>query len=362
MKNLHKRRRRRRNLRKVPALFSVFVLLLILFVAVTSYKFAFDSAKSYTQNLSADRELGDEVTVTIPEGASTKDIAKILKENGLIKSTMIFRLQSRYKDYDGEYVKGTYTLAKGMQYDKIMDMLTSNQAQNGTVKVTVPEGYTAKQIAELLEENGVVSADSFISEMNKGTFNYEFLKNIGTDKNYRLEGYLFPATYEFDKNMDAHKVIETFLNRFDIEYSNILKNAKSEYSSDQLVTIASIVESEIQVDSERPIAARVIYNRLSQGMKLQIDSTVQYALQSRKEEVTYNDLDVDSPYNTYKNTGLPPGPICCPGEASLNAAVNPDDNNYIYYVLKEKGSGEHIFTSSYDDFLAAKEAYKKTTN
>jgi UPF0755 protein len=362
IKNVHKRRKRRKQKGVKLTLFSVLVFLFICFVAVESYKFAFNNAKNYTQNLDKKEKYGNEVTVTIPEDSSTKDIAEILKKNGLIKSTLFFRFQSRYKRYDGEYVKGTYNLAEGMNNDEIMDILTSDEAQNGAIKVTVPEGYTAKQIAELLEEKGVVSADSFINEMNNGTFDYDFLKDTGNDRSYRLEGYLFPATYEFNKDMDAHKVIETFFDRFNIEYSNILENAKSKYTSDELVTIASIVESEIQVDSERPIAAEVIYNRLSKGMKLQIDSTVQYALQSRNEEVTYNDLDVDSPYNTYKNTGLPPGPICCPGEASLKAAVNPDNNDYIYYVLKKKGSGEHVFTSSYDDFLAAKDTYKKSAD
>ena len=121
-------------------------------------------------------------------------------------------------------------------------------------------------------------------------------------------------------------------------------------------------ESEIQVDGERKAAAGVIYNRLEQGMKLQIDSTVQYANNTRNEVVTTNDVEIDSPYNTYKYEGLPLGPICNPGEAAIEAAVNPEDNDYLYYVVKQRGSGEHVFTSSYDEFLKAKEEYQKSFN
>jgi len=359
----HRRRRKNRLKGIIIAAVSIIALAAVCFVAVRAYRYAFNNAKNYAKNADSSSAssavYGEAVTVTIPEGSSTKDIANILKEKGLINNTLLFRFQSRYKCYDGEYIKGTYTLSKGMKNDTLMDILSSGKQQDGTVKVTVPEGYTANQIAELLEKNGIVSAESFINEMNNGTFDYEFLKNI-TGRDYRLEGYLFPATYEFDKNTDAHKVITAFLDRFNIEYTNILKNAKSSYTSDQLVTIASIIESEIQVDSERPVAAGVIYNRLDKKMKLQIDSTVQYALKTRNESVTYTDIDVDSPYNTYKYTGLPPGPICCPGEASIKAAAEPEKNDYIYYVLKKKGSGEHVFTASYEEFLAAKEAYKNS--
>ena len=152
------------------------------------------------------------------------------------------------------------------------------------------------------------------------------------------------------------------LDRFEQIYNTSVKPyvSSSGYTLDQLVTVASMVEAEAMLDEERPVIAGVIYNRLDIDMYLQIDATVQYANQTKNEVVTETDLSVDSPYNTYKNKGLPIGPICSPGEASLSAAVQPEKHNYYYYVLKARGGSEHVFTENYEDFLTAKAAYQAT--
>ncbi|HCT65337.1 MAG TPA: endolytic transglycosylase MltG [Lachnospiraceae bacterium] len=329
------------------------------------FNFQFLTGKNIINNFltkeQGEAEIGDEIPITIPEGASTKDIAEILYKNDLIDSAVMFRISSKIGEYDGKYRQGNYLIVKGTEDEEIMKILQSGVVYTNAVKVTVPEGYTAKQIAETLEEAGVVTATEFLDEMDKGTFDYEFLADIPVRDNY-LEGYLFPATYEFEQGKSPHDIIIKFLDRFQIEYNNILKGKDTKYTIDQIVTIASMVESEIQVDDERAIAAGVIYNRLKVNMPLQIDSTVQYALSTRNEIVAASDLEVDSPYNTYKYKGLPLGPISNPGEAALEAAANPDDNKYIYYVLKERGSGEHIFAETYDEFLKAKETYKNSFN
>lgn len=354
-----RRRKKRRNILPlvVEAVIAVVVCFLIFKAAVFGYGFARD----YFSKPSETALTGETVEITIPEGASTKKIAEILKENGLIHNTLAFRLESKSEGYDGSYMQGTYEIEVGTDIESIMKQLQSGVVFSNADKLTVPEGYTVKQIADLVEKTGIDTADGFINEVNTGEFNYDFLSDT-QDRPYRLEGYLFPATYDIKEGTTSHDIIVMMLDRFEIAYDNILSAYSGEYTTDQLVTIASLVQSEIQLDSERKTAAGVIYNRIAQNMPLQIDSTVQYALSTRNEVVTYTDTEVDSPYNTYKYKGLPLGPICCPGEPSLEAAVNPESNNYIYYVLKQRGSGEHVFTENYDDFLKAKEEYKNSFN
>lgn len=366
MSDLEKRRRRRRKRRQapiVPIISMLIVVVLVVYGGIKAYNYAFNRGKEYVNSTTASvTSSSDEVVhIVIPEGAATKDIAEILKENGLIGSKLMFRMMSRSEGFDGTYIKGEYDIVKGLSPTEIMKIIQSGPIADESRKVTIPEGYTAKKIAALLDEKGIISSEEFINEMNNGEFDYNFLNDI-PKRDYYLEGYLFPATYEFPKGSTAHDIICKMLDRFQIAYDNILKNADSKYSSDELMTIASMIESEIQVDGERKTAAGVIYNRLEQGMKLQIDSTVQYANNTRNEVVTTNDLQIDSPYNTYKYEGLPLGPICNPGEAAIEAAVNPEDNDYLYYVVKQRGSGEHVFTSSYDEFLKAKEEYQKSFN
>ncbi|MCJ7856922.1 endolytic transglycosylase MltG [Lachnospiraceae bacterium NSJ-143] len=364
MENRRRRRRRRNYTGQIILSAAVLVIIgIIVFGSIKIYNIAFDKAKNYTSATSQiqSSEEPETVHIIIPKGASTKEIAEILDKSGLISNKLIFRLQSKAQGYDGTYMQGEYYIAEGTEPEEIMKIIQSGPVVDNSRKVTIPEGYTAKKIAALLNERGIVAYDEFIDEMNNGEFDYEFLRDIPR-RDFYLEGYLFPATYEFAEGTTAHDIISKMLDRFEIAYDNILKNTGSEYTSDQIVTVASMVESEIQVDDERAIAAGVIYNRLKAGMKLQIDSTVQYANDVRNEVVTHDDLEVDSPYNTYMYEGLPVGPICNPGEAALEAAVNPDNNDYIYYVVKERGSGEHVFTDNYDDFLKAKENYKNSFN
>lgn len=329
-----------------------------------AFNFAFSAGKNITgssSDKSQQEQIGEDVKINIPEGASTKEIAEILYKNNLIDSVVMFRLSSRMGNYDGKYRQGDYLIAKGTGDEEIMKILQSGVVYSDAVRVTVPEGYTAKQIADTLEKAGVVTATEFLDEMNNGTFDYDFLKDVPARDNY-LEGYLFPATYEIKAGATPHDIIVQFLDRFEIAYNNILKGKDTDYTIDEIVTVASMIESEIQIDNERAVAAGVIYNRLKVDMPLQIDSTVQYALSTRNEVVTTTDLEVDSSYNTYKYKGLPLGPISNPGEAALEAAANPDENNYIYYVVKERGSGEHVFAETYDEFLKAKQAYKNSFN
>lgn len=368
-----KRRKRRRRKRGSKALriLAVIGVILLLMAAIVGISYAIgrhvaNSVMSEsTEELTTDvtQPSSDSIEVSIPQGASTKDIAKILKEKGLIKSEFSFRMKSKIKGADGLYNYGTFYLTKSMTPEQIMTALQSTSQPEAQNKITIPEGYTVKQIAALVDEKGIATTEEFINEMNNGTFEYDFLKDI-PKREYYLEGYLFPDTYYLSGNETAHDIIVMMLDRFEQIYTAYIKDyvASSGYTLDQLVTVASMVESEAMLDSERPVIAGVIYNRLGIDMLLQIDATVQYALAVKNEVVTETDLTVDSPYNTYKYKGLPEGPISNPGQTSLEAAIKPEKHQYYYYVLKERGSSEHTFTENYDEFLTAKADYQATFN
>ena len=301
---------------------------------------------------------GETISITIPEGSGTKDIAKILKENKLIKSVFSFRFNSRLEGFDGMYQQGTYDVDTGLTDIQIMELLQTGVVQSGT-KLTIPEGYSTMQIADRIESLGFCTAQEFIDECNNGTFDYDFLKDL-PDREHKLEGYLFPDTYFLTEEMTVHDVVNMMLRRFDSMYTTTYRDvvSLSKYTLDELVTIASMVEKEIILDEERPRAAGVIFNRLDDGMKLQIDATTLYAMGIVKEDVTIADTQFDSPYNTYQVDALPKGPIANPGEAAFRAALMPETHNYIYYVLEARGAENHVFCENYDDFLKAKEAYK----
>ncbi len=353
-----RQQKRKKQKRKRSIFFSLFLILLIGCIGFGAFRIANKMLSGESENTEAALE-GKDVEVTISMGATTKDIAALLKEKGLISSTLSFRMESKANNFDGTYRQGTYTLNTAMTHQQMMELLQTGGAQDDRLKLVVPEGFTTVEIAERLEEKGIFTAQEFIDEANKGEFDFDFIKNL-PNREYRLEGYLFPDTYFLSDSMTPHDLIEKMLTRFEEVYEEQAKNAqdKPQYSMDELVTMASIIEAEIQVEDERKIAAGVIYNRLKSNMPLQMDATVLYAMGITKEDVMEKDLQIDSPYNTYKNKGLPLGPISNPGAKSLEAALNPDKNQYLYYVLEAKGQGNHVYTETYEDFLKAKEQYK----
>lgn len=300
---------------------------------------------------------GTTVSVTIPDGAGTETIANILKEHDLINSVFGFKLTSKMEGFDGTYKQGTYNIDTGMTKRQIMELLQSGKVAQD-LQMMIPEGYTVKQIAAKAEEIGICTAEEFINEANNGTFDYEFLKDL-PERQYRLEGYLFPDTYFLAESMTAHDVIDLMLKRFSQMYTEEYQNAvkASGKTLDEIVTLASMVEKEIKLPEERARAAGVMYNRLRDGITLGIDATVLYAVGKTSGELTQDDLNIDSPYNTRKNYGLPLGPISNPGEASFKAALYPEEHKYLYYVVEAVGKDNHVYCETYDEFLAAKAAY-----
>ena len=307
----------------------------------------------------------DETSVIIDieeENISAKDVSKILKEYGVIKFPWAFRLYSSLKHYD-EFKSGKFELDTSMDYGQIINNLMRVSTYTETVEVTIPEGYTLDQIAELMENSMVCSKDDLLETAATYEFKHDFLQDIPMEEN-RLEGFLFPDTYEFYKNEKPVNVLNKMLNNFDSKYSDDLQKAVEEtgYSLYEIITIASMVEREAVLASEQSTIAGVIMNRLNDSADfpyLNIDATVQYALGEHKSALTSEDLKVDSPYNTYIYKGLPKGPICNPGMGAILASINPESHNYYYYVASGDESGSHIFSKTLEEHNQARESVKQ---
>lgn len=296
----------------------------------------------------------EQIVLQIPQGSSTGQVANLLYQKHLIKQVQVFKGLARYHKLDGQLKAGEYILSPGWTPAQIIATLTSGKVTQYTF--TVPEGYTLKQIAELLEQKGYVKKADFLQQAAQGDFNFEFVKALPKTPD-RLEGYLFPDTYHIEKGASSADIINVMLKRFSQEITpEFISRAQAQgLSVPQAVTLASIVEREAARDSERPKVAAVFFNRLKQNMKLESCATVQYALGEHKERLLYKDLAIDSPYNTYKYRGLPIGPIASPGRASLQAVINPAPVDYLFFVVSV--DGEHAFSKTLEEHNKNKAKY-----
>ncbi len=294
------------------------------------------------------------ISITIPSGTGTGGIAQILAENNLISSTGVFKLQSKSKGYDGKYKAGQYSLSPGMSMEEIMELLLTGKAD--TLRFTIPEGYDIKRVTAKLAEEGLINQEAFLKEIESGQFDYEFLKDAPAGPD-RLEGFLFPETYEIFATANEHDIIDKMLYQFNKVFTAEYYARAEELgmSVREVITLASIIEREARVPEDRPIIASVFYNRLTIDMPLQSCATVQYILGEQKPVLSIKDTQIESPYNTYQNLGLPPGPIASPGADSIKAALYPADTNYLYFLAK--GDGSHAFSSTYEQFLRDKAKY-----
>ncbi len=289
---------------------------------------------------------GAEIHVTIPPGQSTSAIAKILQERDVIGSATVFRYYTRFTGADGMKA-GDFTFHHNQHLAAVVKILQKGgQAQND--RVTIPEGLTLTEIAAKVGTLPGRSAEGFLAAAKSGTIRSQF-QPLGSTN---LEGLILPDTYFVDRKDDEAKILTRMVTAFDT-YANQIglpaAAAALNLTPYELVTTASLVEREAGVDEDRPLIARVIYNRIKKGMALQIDATVQYALGVNKKSLSIADTKVSSPYNTYQNKGLPPGPIASPGRKSLEASLNPPPSTYLYYVLADK-SGKHAFATTDAEF------------
>lgn len=339
------------------------ILLLIFGLVLAGALFMFRYIQNY--NVVCDPNNTEYYTITVSSGMTGKSIATMLEEEGIIDSAKRFSKKAQLIGVSSLFQAGEYQLSPSMSTDEIYDAL--QHARRETVSFTVPEGYTLKQVGEKLAEDGIVSSAADFYAALEDDYDYWFIPEgqyadpTGTIsvKGNRLEGYLAPNTYEVFADADAHDIIDKMLSGFDNIYTDDLKARAEELglSTQEVVTIASMIEGETKVDLEREKVSSVIYNRLKINMKLQLDACIQYCLGEHKDRVLYSDLEIDSPYNTYIVDGLPAGPICSPRAASIEAALYPAETDYIYYVLKPDNSGEHNFAETAEEFNTYKQQY-----
>ncbi|MDO4289133.1 MAG: endolytic transglycosylase MltG, partial [Eubacterium sp.] len=280
----------------------------------------------------------ESVYVDIPEESTVADVANILYDEGVIKNAMVFQSYAgRHSRGNRTMQAGYYELNKNMSAVEIFNKMLDGDVYADMVTVVLPEGRNVKEMGAILEENGICTAQAFIDEAHKLSeykASYPILSSIPDGKDRFLEGYLFPDTYHFEKGIDAAGVVTQMLNRFVEVYGDDLQKQTQEKGKtiDEIVIMASIVELETKLPEDRPNAASVFYNRMAAGMNLQSDITVDYARGEKTAVLTEEQTQFESPYNTYINPGLPVGPICSPGLDSIDAAINPADTNYLYFV------------------------------
>ena len=312
----------RKNTAKV--LISFLVLLSLIFLYVFFYPLPWGAGKR-------------NAFILVEKGDNLHKISQKMQSSGLGVNPPLLFLSCKLLGIDRRIIPGRYDFKRGITFSDLLKKLSKNEVSS--IEVTIPEGYNLYQIASLLKKDIAMDSSLFVKSISDTSL----IHRVGLDTK-NLEGYLFPDTYRLFWKMAPEKIIELMVDEFkkiiDISFSLQLRNFN--FSLSQLVTLASLVESEAGMDKDRPLISAVYHNRLKIGMPLQCDPTVIYALGGLSRPLNHKDLEVDSPYNTYKHPGLPPGPINNPGRASILAALFPADVNYLYFVAK--GDGSHIFS------------------
>ncbi len=323
------------------------VLLLILVgigFSVFSYKNAFEKRNFANK--------ADSKIITIPQGSLLPQISQILADSLILEDKFWFELAVKFSQKAPEFKAGTFHFEQGRTNQELIESLVNGKQV--LVKVTIPEGTTYKQIAKIFEKELGLNFKTFVSICEDSTF----LNKFGiTQKN--AEGYLLPETYFFPKSLTEEEAVE-FLAEEQRKFwkNNYLGETLSQrlkLSKNEILTLASIIEGEAIIDSERTTISGVYVNRLEKGIKLQADPTIQYILPDAPKRLLYKDLEIDSPYNTYLYKGLPPAPINNPGKNSILAALNPKEIPFIYFVAT--GDGGHTFTKTLKEHLKAKEKF-----
>ena len=329
------------------------VLFLAFFHYLDEYtRRGFEWGEEFAYNIVAEVE-GYEVEFILEQEASVAEVAEMLEELGVIRHALFYRLEMLLMGHTDYYEPGTWMLNKSMSATLVNARLRAQPIPIlGEDQFMIPEGWTQRDMAVYFESRGWFTAEEFMYVANNHDFPFIFLQDI-PDRPNRLEGYLFPDTYRVWENPTPVQVITTMLNRFNYIFNFEYRMRAEELGMtiDEVVIVASMVEKEVRVPDERPMVAQVIYNRLREGMQLQIDATVIYALDTHVPRVLYEHLRISHPHNTYYVQGLPWGPIGNPGAASIHAALFPAQHNYLFYVLVNAETGQHFFTRDYAQHL-----------
>lgn len=325
---------------------SLFIVCLAFIVVMFLFYGYFSSYKSAPANA---LKATNDVYIRVVEGMNAEKIANNLYQKGVIDSVLKFRLLAKVNGLDSSLKAGSYTFNSAMSYEEIIRILV--EGKTSAFNITIPEGYTIDQISKLLEEKGIAKSDE-VQEISKNYAPYDYITGAPNVK-YRVEGFLFPDTYEIANNQKAQDVLKMMSKQFDEQFNEEMRTRAADMglSIRNVIILASLVEKEAQDDKDRPIIAQVFINRLRAFMPLQSCATIQYILGQPKAELSVQDTKIESPYNTYQNMGLPPGPIANPGIASIKAVLYSEPTEYLYFVADK--DGKHHFSKTYEEHLQA---------
>ena len=331
----HKQRNKQKRGRN-KLFFRLVWLMMVLFIGIALAQYA---VAGINDMLAIGRDKVN-VTVEIPKGATTDQIAEVLQEQGVIQRADFFKLYSKLTKSDGHYNNGTYKLNTSMDYEAIINNLQSNANRVDIVKITFPEGVNALEVAQLLEENGVCSQEDALNYINSTALDekYDFLKQLTGDRYYHMEGYLFPDTYDFFKDEAPEDAISKLVNNCDRKLTEEIREeiAASGMTIDQVMTLASMIQAEAADEEDMYMISSVFHNRLNSDgsnglLRLQSDPTMYYPYRTKSAIPADIRETYSSKYNTYEIEGLPTGPICNPGAKAIDAALHPKDTDYYYF-------------------------------
>jgi len=366
------RNQRRLQRSKEDKIVNKIVLIVVLVFLVIGGILGFSAYRYVTSSLQPlDPDDTEKVTIVIPSGSSNKAIGEILEDKNIIKSGMIFNYYTKFNNLTG-FQAGTYHFSPNMTLEAISEQLQNGEGSvTSDAKVTIPEGFDVDQIGDALAEATNISKDDFLALMESDEFfekmkeTYpELLASAGDAQGvrYRLEGYLFPATYDYYTGNTLEEVVTQMVDKSNSVLSKYFDQiAQKEMTVQEVLTLASLVEKEGSKLEDRKNIAQVFFNRLAIDMPLQSDISILYALGEHKELVTYEDTQVDSPYNLYVHTGYGPGPFNNPSEAAIQAVLDPTPNNY-YYFVADIQTQEVYFAETYEQHMQLVEQYVNNTS
>ncbi len=300
------------------------------------------------------------IEVTIPQGTSASQISSILDSTGIVTSGLAFELYLRNENLTDKLRPGTYEIQNNLSFEDITSILLKGPPLK-TYTITIPEGLWLSETLSTISAQTGYDVSQLQNSLISGQVVSKYLPNNDYTELQNWEGLLFPNTYQIDIESNGETILQTLVNELEIRFENLTSTQSIPdwiRTPTQFFTVASLIEAESKLDEDRPLVSSVIKNRLDESMLLQIDATVLYSLQKRKSQVLLIDLQIDSPYNTYKYTSLPPTPISGFGERSMNAIMNTPENNYIYYLLTDI-NGKMTFTNNYEEFINLKNKAKE---
>lgn len=282
---------------------------------------------------------GQTIFISVEPGMGANEIADMLMQHGILSDRWLFWLKVKTSGVASSFKSGTYAMHAGMSAEEVIAKLVAGD--KAVVRFTIPEGFGVREIAKRLSEEGLVDEKEFLAKAKRYA-PYDYMK-VDASVRYDCEGFLFPDTYELHENPTPELILKMMTEDFDQRLTTMMRERAQEMNLSifELITLASLVEKEAMYEEDRPIIAQVFLKRLKIGMPLQSDTTLQYLMDAPKEDVSIQDTKLDSPYNTYQNMGLPPGPIASPGIASIRAVLYPADTDYLYFVADRKGHNHY---------------------